>query len=256
MSEQTKSVQARAEKRERQGQDLGRREVDLRRLAAQQNKEEFFRQIIPLLQSLESYIERRLRVAYLTLQIRNPLYTSGDILDEVVLNAYNNYGEKPETLTLEEWLYQTANEKLERYLRKRMATEGRLERLETLEQKELRTLEEMPITADADGEVWLREDLDDSEYQPEDFIPPASESDPEKQLVREEEVTRLLEAFSHVPEQERTVFELFVVEGFPKEAVASICKIPPNEVPRIAERVRERVFKGIKATPGERSETR
>ena len=254
MSEETKSVQGRARKREQQGRDLGRREAALGILAVQQNREGFFQQIIPLLQPLESYIARRLRIAYLNLQIHTTLYTSGDILDEVVLKAYSNYGEKPTTLTLEEWLYQIANEKLERYLRKRMATEERLEGLETLEQQELRTLEEMPITADADGEVWLREDLDDSEYQPEDFVPPSGQSDPEKQLEREEEVTRLLQAFSRVPEQERTVFELFAIEGFPKEAVARICKMSPNEVPRIAERVREQVLNDIKAAPGERRE--
>ncbi|MGD1077985.1 MAG: sigma-70 family RNA polymerase sigma factor [Candidatus Sulfotelmatobacter sp.] len=254
MSEKPKSTQARARKRERQGQDLGRKGVALGTLAAQQNKEEFFEQIVPLLQPLESYIERRLRIEYLTMQIRTPLYTSGDILDEVVLKAYINYGEKPQTLSLEEWLYQIANEKLEKYLRKRVATEGRLEGLETLEQKELRTLEEMPITADGDGEVWLLEDLDDSEYQPEDFVPPTGQSDPEKQLVREEEVTRLLRAFSRIPEQERTVFELFVIEAFPKEAVARICKLSPNEVPRVAERVREQVLNDIKVAPGERRE--
>lgn len=245
MTEETKSVQGRAGRRERQAHDLGRQEVALGRLAVQQNREGFFRQIIPLLQPLQSYIERRLRIAYLNLQIRTPLYTSGDILDDVVLKAYGSYGEKPKTLTLDEWLYQIANEKLERYFRKRMATEERVEGLETLEQKELRTLEEMPITADADGEVWLREDLDDSEYQPEDFVPPASQSDPEKQLEREEEATRLLRAFSRVPEQERTVFELFVIEAFPKEAVARICKLSANEVPRIAERVREQVLNDI-----------
>jgi hypothetical protein len=48
------------------------------------------------------------------------------------------------------------------------------------------------------------------------------------------------------------VFELFAVEGFPKEAVARICKISPNEVPRIVEKVREQVLSDIKAAAGER----
>ena len=223
------------------------REVALGKLSAQQHKDEFFQQITPLLQPLQSYIKRRLRIAYLTLQVRTPVYTSGDILDEVLLRAYDNYGKKPETLTLEEWLYQIGNERLEKYFRKRTATEARLEGLEMLQQNELSTLEEIPFTADADGEVWFLEDLDDSEYQPPAFAPPASQSDPEKQLERKEEVRRLLRAFSRVPEQERIVFELFVVEGFPKEVVARICKIPPNEVPHTAAKVREQVLCEIKA---------
>lgn len=220
-------------------------------MVAQQNKEEFFQQITPFLLPLKSYIKRRLRIAYLSLQIRTPVYTSGDILDEVLLRAYDNYGKKPETLTLEEWLYQIVNERLEKYLRKRMAAEARLEGLEALEQDELSTLEEIPFTADADGEAWFPEDLDDSEYQARQFSPPVCQSDPEKQLERKEEVRRLWQAFSRVPEQERTAFELFVIEGFPKEAVARICKISPNDVPRIAESVRKQLRREIKTGAGE-----
>ena len=76
--------------RERQGKELREREGGLGRLVAQQNKEEFFQQITPFLRPLKSYIKRRLRIAYLTLQVRTPVYTSGDILDEVLLRAYEN----------------------------------------------------------------------------------------------------------------------------------------------------------------------
>jgi len=247
-------MRSRAAERECQGKELRDREIGLGRLAAQQNKEEFFQQITPFLQPLRSYIKRRLRIAYLTLQIHTPVQTSGDILDEVLLRAYDNYSKKPETLTLEEWLYQIVNERLEKYLGKRMATEKRLEGLEALERDELSTLEEIPFTADADGEVWFPEDLDDSEYQPAPFSPPVCQSDPEKELEKKEEVRRLWQTFSRVPEQERTVFELFAIEGFPREAVAKICKMSPNEVPRIAEKVREQVLRDIKAAPGERRE--
>jgi RNA polymerase sigma factor (sigma-70 family) len=123
--------------------------------------------------------------------------------------------------------------------------------VESLEQGELRTLEEIPFTADADGEPWLPEDLDDSEIPEPDFTPPASENDPEKQLERKEEVQRMLRALSGVPEQDRIVFELFAVEGFPKEVVARIVKMSPTDVRRIAERVRDQVRREIKAAAGE-----
>ena len=252
MKETEKSeMRPRAAERERQGKDLRDTKVALGELAAEQKKEEFFQRITPLLQPLKSYIKRRLRVAYLSMQIRTPVYTSGDLLHEVLLKAYDNYSKKPETLTLEEWLYQIANERLEKYIRKRTAKEARLEGLETLKQDELSTLEEIPFTADADGEVWFPEDLDDCEYQPRAFNPPASQSDPEKQLERKEEERRLLQAFSRVPEHERVVFELFVIEGFSKEAVARICKISPNEVVRTADRVTGQILREIKPEIGD-----
>jgi RNA polymerase sigma factor (sigma-70 family) len=210
-----------------------------------QKKQEFFQQIIPLLNPLKTYIKRRLRIAYLDLQVRTPVYTSDDILDRVVLRAYENYEKKPADLTLEQWLYRIANEILENYLHRRHSTDVRRRSLETLQQKELSTLEEQPITADVEGEPWLPEDLDDSEIPEREFNAPADEDDPEKQLERDEEVSQILRALSHVPERDRIVFELFAVEGFSKEEVAKIYNVPPDEVPRIADRVREQLLREI-----------
>jgi RNA polymerase sigma factor (sigma-70 family) len=238
-------------KRELQGRALQQKESELGKLSAQQNKEEFFKQIIPLLNPLKSYIKRLLRIAYLTLQVRTPVYASGDILDEVVLRAYENYGKKPENVTLEQWLYQLANEILEKYISRRKSKEAGQKSLETLTQAELKTLGEIPFTADADGEVWFPEELDDSEYQPRDFLPPTSPTDPGKQLERQEEVNRILRALSRVPEPDRIVFDLFLVEGFSKEDVAQISHVCPDEVPRIAERVRTQVLHEIRKQPAE-----
>ena len=215
-------------------------------MAAEQNKGEFVNQITPLLQPLRSYIKRRLRVAYLTLQIRTPVYSSDDLLDEVVLHAYEGYGKKPANLTLEEWLYQLANKAVDNYISRRKRQDARRGSLETLSQAELRTLEEIPFTADADGEVWFPEELDDSEIPSREFNAPAYELDPEKELEMEEEVSQILEALSRIPERERTVFELYVIEGFPKEAVARIYDIPPEQVPAIADKVRAQVQKEIR----------
>jgi len=150
--------------------------------------------------------------------------------------------------------YRIANEILERYLAKRKSTEARRESLETLTQAELRSLEE-PITADAEGEVVLVEDLDDIEYHQRDFVPPAHyQSDPLAELEREEEALQILQALSRLQERERVVFELFVIEGFSKEAVAKIYHIPPDEVPRMADKVKAQVLREIKTEPGEKEE--
>ena len=48
-------------------------------------------------------------------------------------------------------------------------------------------------------------------------------------------------------ERERTLFELYVVEGFSKGAVARNSGVPTDEVPRIAERVKEHIRQAIAA---------
>jgi len=68
---QTSEPNARIATREQQSELLRQKEAEPGRLAAEQKKEEFFRQIAPLLGPLRSYIKRRLRVAYLDLDIRH-----------------------------------------------------------------------------------------------------------------------------------------------------------------------------------------
>jgi RNA polymerase sigma factor (sigma-70 family) len=239
----------RVAKRKLQGKALQQKESELSKLSARQNKEEFFQKILPLLQPLKSYIKRQLHIAYLGMEIRTPVSTSSDILDQVILRAFRSYNEKPERLTLEQWLYQIANETLKGYISRIRLREERQKSLETLREAELGSLEEIPFVADAGGKVWLPEELDDNEYRPRDFVPPASQSDPEEQLEKGEEVNRILEVLSRVPELERIVFDLLLLEGFSKEDVAQISRVSPDEVPRIAERVREHVLREIKKPP-------
>ena len=136
---------------------LSHKEEELRNLASEGKRDEFFREIIPLLKPLRSYIKRRLRGARLTQRANIPVLSSVDMLDDVVLEAYKKFNRKPKRLTLEQWLYRLANEELDRYVSKRRPTEKRRKSLETLTHAELRTLEEMPITADADGVVSFPE---------------------------------------------------------------------------------------------------
>jgi RNA polymerase sigma factor (sigma-70 family) len=236
----------RAENRKQQQASLQAREDDLRRTVAEKKKVEFFQQSTPLLDSLKSYIKRRLRVAYLEQQIQTPVYTTGDILDQVLLRAYTNYEHKPSNLTLEQWFYRIANEVLENYLHRQASRDARRRSLEDLTQAELRTLEES-ITADAEGEVMLPEDLDDSELPEQDFTPPVSNETPEQELEKKERVLQILSALSRVPERDRIVFELFAIEGFSKEEVARIMEISPEEVERTVRTVRTGVLQELRS---------
>jgi DNA-directed RNA polymerase specialized sigma24 family protein len=140
-------------RRRQQEESLRQHGGELARLAAEGNQEKFFAQIVPQLGPLKQYIKRRLRIAYLDLQVRTHLYTSDDVLEEAVLRAYENFEKRPSNLSLEQWLYQIADGLLDRYISRQQRFETRQRSLESLEQAERRSLEEMPITTDAEGEV-------------------------------------------------------------------------------------------------------
>ncbi len=45
------------------------------------------------------------------------------------------------------------------------------------------------------------------------------------------------------------IFELFAVEGFPKETVARIANVLPDDVPRIVQNVRAEILRQLQAEP-------
>jgi DNA-directed RNA polymerase specialized sigma24 family protein len=60
-------------------------------------------------------------------------------------------------------------------------------------------------------------------------------------------ILEIIRTLAKLSERERTVFELYVVEGFSKGAVARTCGVPTDEVPRIAEKVKEHIRQAIAA---------
>lgn len=252
-ADQTTWDQNPSAQRRTQEQQLQKVEPELRRLASEKKKEEFFKQILPVLGPLHEYMKRRLRIAYYIGDIRTPLYTEGDMLDEVVLRAYENYDNKPSGLSLEQWLYQLANEFLDSYILRRKSLEGRRRSLEGLTDAELRSLDEFPITADAEGEVVTMEDLDDISYQKRDFVAPGYRDTPEEVLERKEEVQQILRALRKLPERERIAFELHVGQGFSKNDVARIMGMTPAEVTQIVEHVKGVVRYQLYGQPQEHS---
>jgi RNA polymerase sigma factor (sigma-70 family) len=241
--------------RQRQAASLQNKEAHLQDLATRAKKEEFFKEIVPLLGPLKSYLGRLLRAAYLEQEIRTPIYTSDDILNSTILKAYNSFERMPVGLPLEQWLYQLANETLTNYLKRRKSREAQRQSLETLEQAERRTLEEVEhITADPEGEVLLDEDLDDAElYEKEFATPAASDDDPEKQLERKEEVQRIISALARVPEQERIVFEPAAIESFSSEAAGRMLSISTSEVERIKNKVRQAVLRQLQSAASKKA---
>ena len=110
------------------------------------------------------------------------------------------------------------------------------------------------MTANVEGEVQLDEDQDDAElYEPEFKPPAASAEDPERQLERKAEVEQAISALAQVPSRDRMVFELAAVEGFSKEEVGRIMNLPPAEVERITDHVRQIVRRQLRATTGRRA---
>jgi RNA polymerase sigma factor (sigma-70 family) len=66
-----------------------------------------------------------------------------------------------------------------------------------------------------------------------------------EELERQEAAAGILQALARLPERERTVFELYAVEGFSKEEVASIFGLSATDVPLIVDKVKTQVLQQL-----------
>ena len=115
----------------------------------------------------------------------------------------------------------------------------------------------MPITADVEGEPWLPEDLDDSEFQPREIKSPADdEGNPEAVLERKEQLQQIFDALCRLPERERLVFDLVVLEGFSKESAAKILGLSGNDVSKLLDGARAQLRAQLEAQSRLRVNTR
>jgi DNA-directed RNA polymerase specialized sigma24 family protein len=80
--------------------------------------------------------------------------------------------------------------------------------------------------------------------QPE-FTPPAYRSDLSDVVERQEQLRQIVRALSRIPEKERTIFELYAVEG--KDEVTKIADVSPEIVPKIVEPVRAEVKRALQS---------
>ena len=80
----------------------------------------------------------------------------------------------------------------------------------------------------------------------------AAPIDPQAEVEREEEVQRIVQILCRLPEKEQMVFELSAIEGFSNDQVAKIAGVRPDEVPKIAEKVKAEVLRQLEAHGQER----
>jgi RNA polymerase sigma factor (sigma-70 family) len=232
--------------------DLSDSETQLRSLAAKRQQRDFFELVVPKLGPLRAYLKRRLRIAYVWGVIRPGLLNSQDLLDEVVVEAYERFAAKPQNLSLEEWLYQIANKVLDKYLKETEFEQKNRVSIERIKEKELSQLDEH-MTANAEGKPMLTKDLDPNDYPRSSFTPPGAEDprefpegDEAEFIARHRrDLLTIVRTLATLPVEERVVFELIGVEGLSPKGVSLITGVPERKVKEIAARVRTDILNAL-----------
>ena len=219
----------------------------------------FFEHIIDVAPGLESYVRNRLRTAEQNGLIPADLYSPEDILDEVYLYAYEHFDEMPEDESgLRVMLFQLANDRLDDIIREEAWRHNAVS-LETVLADEMRMMNEIPqMTTDADGDIVLVEELDDSEIVPpeprvllledsfEDEI--IGQTGLDAGLIRGDGAMRQLLAriYADIPAQSRILFDLWTRGKLTVEEIARVRAIDADQVRDVLKQIQSRFSNVLK----------
>ena len=179
------------------------------------------------LEKLENYIRREIYHQVIQGQIPPGMVEPHAVVDDVFLFITSRPEVKPTSLTVEQWMFQTA----------RAVVGQRLEEIE--DHRDELHMEESVSSKSA----WEDEDL--NFYQPDeslqigDLFENDNSSNPEEILEREEAEEQLHRCVAALPRDVRESFILFALEGFTSDEVSMMTGKKPQEVLAEVEKARE-----------------
>ena len=223
----------------------------LKNQKAHADQRAFFFTLEEIAPGLRSYIRQRLRSAERRGLIPAGLYAPDDVMDDVLLAAYEGFDALPDDAgQLRVRLFQLADERLDAIIAQE-AWHQRAVRLEDILAEEMRMMDEIPqMTVDADGDIVLVEELDDAEIEPpepeivlledsfEDEIIEAMGVERAKVKADEAQRALLTHLYDRLPEQSRILLDLWTRGRLTVEEIAQVRGLEVEQVRAILERIR------------------
>ena len=213
----------------------------------QRNEYSLFEHIIKTnLPLLRNYIKRRLKFAKHKGLAGNAVMSADDLLNEAFLQAFELYSSRPDELeAFVPWLYQLADEVVEKHVQETALESANTQSLSELEKVTASSMEEN-FTADADGDLVMLEELDDPSYQSkyyhaEELLKGLADDEMLKEVEKMEmEQTHniICRVLAGQPVLKRTIFDLYWLEGFDQDEISKIKRVSIAEVHDNLEKLR------------------
>jgi RNA polymerase sigma factor (sigma-70 family) len=161
---------------------------------------------------LERFVERELYFRETTEQIENESVTKDEVIDEAIMRALGENGEKPERLALEPWLYRLALRSMDDMAARADENNHSVHLEESARKRNVK----------ASDEPELQFHQPDESITEETVIADHRVSTPE-QIASSDELLRLVETALHgTTRSAREAFILYAVEGFTHDEIAAI----------------------------------
>ena len=210
-----------------------------------QDLQAFTATLMQFLPQLKPYVAARLRYAEHVGLIPRRLYFPSDIVDEIYLDVFEDFGEAdldPQKLKVR--LFKLADAKLARIIKEEAQWQERKVSIEDIVREELKSLEETFYPEEVFDDIEYKQD----EYRPKlllleegfegdllDFL------DLDRTLAQDSKNRQLLaQAYESLPPLSRIILELKVNGNLTVEEIADVREMDVEEVEAILEAVKKR----------------
>ena len=187
------------------------------------NRDDFFRMLRPHLGFLRDYARREIRMLEQDGTLHRGELTVNDLLDQVMILAYERFKDRPRKVSLDLWLTDLVEDALEQWIKQEPRPHASLED----------RADEVPAGRGAAGGrgPWWAELMDEEETLGlEDLIPDPKGTEPWTNLEAEEQRDRLLALIAKLPPERRQAFLLHALEGYATDEIAMLQDRPESEV--------------------------
>lgn len=213
------------------------------------NFREFYKRLSDFIPELKQFLIGSLKAAECQALLDRGFYDPEELLDEIFLETFEAYSDEVEESKLRRSLFKKAIGKM---LEKRSLEVPDDVNTHSLLKEELRALDE-ELTTDAEGDLILKEELDDISYSQKRgwTTPILLDKALEQQLIGQldlhedvlisEEKRRLLgQLYYSVPPKSKTVIELMVFGNQDTTEISEIMEVPEAIIQKVLFKVKER----------------
>jgi RNA polymerase sigma factor (sigma-70 family) len=190
----------------------------LERDASSGRRTAFFDLLRPQLGSLEDYAHRELRILELEGVLPKGEWTPADLVDEVLLLAWQRFGSRPRHKPLDLWLINLLHECLERWRQEPPA-------LSLVGQDR-----DKASPAEEEQEWWASLLGDTTQVGLEELLPGSEGTEAWERLEAEEQRAQLSTLLATLPKRQRQALVLHVLEGLDPTEIAMVQDRPEKAV--------------------------
>ena len=259
LEEQDRQENVQRRKRRRE-QDFAAAQPHLDELHRHRDRDAFFDILTPLLRQLRGHARRELTIAQIEGTIPPGELTVQDVLDEVLIRAWDDWDQRPKNQPLDQWLVRLLHETLDEYGFKPPDASRKPEPrpadakqpvsiYERIREDDPRfnvengwEIEQNPDFPYKDENEWVGENNPNWPFlnplTRDEVLPAEDTPEPWQRLVAEEERRLILDELRRIPRDQRRAFTLHVLEGWSIEDIARAQGRPVSQVRADIEAVR------------------